>query len=184
MARTPSNMLPLGTQAPDFSLTDVQSNTQVHLADIRGEKATVIMFICNHCPFVLHLKSAFKQLNPYLEQGVGIAAISANDVTQYPADSPELMACFARDNDFAFPYLYDESQHVAKAYDAACTPDFYVFDANLACVYRGRFDASSPGNDIPVTGDELHAAIQACLDGNNVNADQVPSIGCNIKWKA
>ncbi|VUD51648.1 Thiol-disulfide oxidoreductase ResA [Thalassocella blandensis] len=183
MARTPSNMLPLGTTAPDFNLPDVVSGASKSLADIRGEAATLIMFICNHCPFVKHLQTELGQLSEYLDRGVGIAAISANDVTNYPDDSPENMQAFATAHQFQFPYLYDESQAVAKRYDAACTPDFYLFDKNLACIYRGRFDESTPGSDTPVTGKDLKAAIEASLAGEAPIAQQYPSIGCNIKWK-
>lgn len=184
MAKTPSNMLPLGTKAPHFSLLDVTSGTEKSLSDIQGEVATLIMFICNHCPFVKHLQKQLGELSRYQERGIGIAAISANDVDNYPDDSPEKMKVFAADNAFHFPYLYDESQEVAKSYDAACTPDFYLFDKQLQCVYRGRFDESTPGNDVPVTGADLHAAIEAVLAGEPLSDTQYPSIGCNIKWKA
>lgn len=183
MARTPSNMLPLGTAAPDFSLPDVVSGKPTALADIRGQSATLIMFICNHCPFVKHLQKELGQLSQYLTRGVGIAAINANDVDNYPDDSPDNMKIFAAENHFEFPYLYDESQTVAKQYDAACTPDFYLFDQDLKCVYRGRFDDSTPGNGVEVTGRDLKEAIEACLRGDSTIAPQYPSIGCNIKWK-
>ncbi len=183
MAKTPSNMLPLGTSAPDFTLLNAVSGTQTSLSDVKGEVATLVMFICNHCPFVKHLETELGKLSDYLSQGIGIVAISSNDIDNYPEDAPDKMKLFAEQNGFKFPYLYDASQDVAKAYDAACTPDFYIFDKNLHCVYRGRFDASTPGSDIPVSGDELRAALDACLAGSPISDEQNPSIGCNIKWK-
>lgn len=185
MVMTPSNMLPLGTKAPAFSLLDTVSGNTVSLFDLQSDKATVIMFICNHCPFVVHVQDEIAKLaKDYQNKGIKFVAISANDVENYPQDAPELMTQFAADNKFEFPYLYDESQQVAKAYQAACTPDFYVFDADLHCVYRGQLDDSRPGNDTPVTGSDLRHALDAVLTGDAVNPDQVPSMGCNIKWKA
>ncbi len=185
MARTPSNMLPLGIKAPDFSLLDTVTDTPQSLHDVRGDKGTVVMFICNHCPFVKHVNAGVSSLaRDYEGRGVGFVAISSNDVENYPDDSPELMKQNALEQGFGFPYLYDETQEVAQAYDAACTPDFYLFDADLRLVYRGQLDDSRPGNGIPVTGADLRAAIDAVLSGSSVSNDQRPSIGCNIKWKA
>ena len=184
MARTPSNMLPLGTKAPNFELYDTVSNKHVSLNNIKGENGTIIAFICNHCPFVKHVNHEIVAIaNHYKAKGIQMVAISSNDVVNYPDDSPELMLEHARNEGFKFPYLYDETQEVAKAYDAACTPDFYLFDETLSLVYRGQLDASRPGNDIPVTGTDLRNAIDAILEGNPVNPNQKPSIGCNIKWK-
>lgn len=183
MAQTPSNMLPLGTVAPDFKLLNVVEDTFISLSELKGEKATVIMFICNHCPFVKHLNAAIsKTARAYANKGVNFIAISSNDVENYPQDAPELMKVLVKNEDFIFPYLYDKSQEVAKAYDAACTPDFYVFNKNLILVYRGQFDDSRPGNNIPVTGKDLIAAIEAIINNEVVNTNQKPSIGCNIKW--
>lgn len=184
MVRTPSTMLPLGTVAPDFSLPNVDGRI-MSLADAAGPRGTIVMFICNHCPFVKHVADQLAALGrDCLGQGVGVVAISANDVSLHPADSPEQMVREAEDRGYVFPYLYDETQEVAKEYHAACTPDFYLFDANRRLVYRGQFDASRPGNEIPVTGGDLRAAITALLAGAPPVADQIPSLGCNIKWKA
>lgn len=184
MARTPSNMLPLGTPAPDFNLPDAVSGKTLSLDELKSEKATVIMFICNHCPFVKHVDEGIVSLaKDYQAKGVSFVAISSNDVENYPQDSPELMKEEAEKVGYPFPYLYDESQAVAKAYDAACTPDFYVFDANLKCAYRGQLDSSRPGNGAPVTGKDLRAALDEILDDKEVSAPQIPSLGCNIKWK-
>ncbi|MEN8187864.1 MAG: thioredoxin family protein [Bacteroidota bacterium] len=184
MARTPSNMLPLGTKAPDFILPDTTSDKNLSLDQIRGNKATVIYFICNHCPFVIHVNKELVNIaNDYINKGVGFAAISSNDVDNYPDDAPHLMKKVAEELEYSFPYLYDESQGVAKAYDAACTPDIYVFDEYHKLVYRGQIDGSRPGNDIPVTGKDLRKALQDLLDGREISKDQKPSIGCNIKWK-
>ena len=184
MARTPSNMLPLGTSAPKFNLLDTVSNQQLHLDDLKGEKGTVIMFICNHCPFVKHVNKAIAQLGKtYQKQGISFAAISSNDVENYPQDAPHLMKLTAEEEGYTFPYLYDEDQTAAKAYDAACTPDFYLFNDNLKLVYRGQLDDSRPGNGLPVTGKDLEDAIQAVLNNKLVSEMQKPSIGCNIKWK-
>ena len=184
MARTPSNMLPLGTKAPNFTLPDTVSGKTVSLDELKSDKATVIMFICNHCPFVKHVDEAIVSLTKdYQAKGVSVIAISSNDVENYPQDSPELMKEEAEKVGYTFPYLYDETQEVAKAYDAACTPDFYVFDKDLKCAYRGQLDDSRPGNDKPVTGKDLRAALDEILEGKEVSAPQIPSLGCNIKWK-
>ncbi|MDG1572323.1 thioredoxin family protein [Robiginitalea sp. M366] len=184
MARTPSNMLPLGTRAPEFRLPDTVSGTELGLEDIRGDRGTVVMFICNHCPFVKHVNAEIVRLAlAYQPRGVGFVAISSNDVEHYPQDHPDLMQATAKEEGYPFPYLYDASQETARDYDAACTPDFYLFDQNLELVYRGQLDGSRPGNGIPVTGEDLEAALGALLEGRPVSADQKPSIGCNIKWK-
>lgn len=184
MVRTPSTMLPLGTQAPDFELPNVDGRV-VTLADVAGPRGTAVMFICNHCPFVKHVADQLAQLGrESMSRGVGFVAISSNDVSTHPADSPEQMVREAEERGYPFPYLYDATQDVAKAYRAACTPDFFLFDSDRRLVYRGQLDASRPGNDIPVTGGDLRAAIDAVLAGRPVATEQVPSIGCNIKWKA
>lgn len=184
MARTPSNMLPLGTIAPNFSLVDTMTKNRFSYKDARGEKGTVVMFICNHCPFVVHvIEEILRVTNDYAVEGIGFIAISSNDVTQYPQDGPEEMFDFGFKHNFDFPYLYDETQEVAKAYDAACTPDFYLFDREDRLVYRGQLDDSRPGNSIPVTGNELRAAIDCVLYNRTINPNQKPSLGCNIKWK-
>ena len=177
-------MLPLGTQAPDFNLPDTVSGKQISLKDIKSDKATVIMFLCNHCPYVLHVNEGLvKLVKEYQESGVSFVAISSNDVENYPQDGPEKMTTHAKNVGYTFPYLYDESQEVAKAYDAACTPDFYIFDGSGQLVYRGQMDESRPGSGKPVTGEELRSALDAVLVGRPVNAIQRPSAGCNIKWK-
>jgi len=184
MVRTPSTMLPLGTLAPEFELPNVDGRT-VDFAAAAGSKGTVVMFICNHCPFVKHVADQLAALGrDYLGRGIGFAAISSNDVSMHPADSPEQMVREAEDRGYPFPYLYDQTQEVAKAYHAACTPDFYLFDAGRKLVYRGQLDASRPGGEISVTGHDLRAAIDALLAGQPPVADQIPSLGCNIKWKA
>lgn len=183
MARTPSNMLPLGTKAPNFNLLDTVSNTYISLNDAKGKKATVIMFICNHCPFVKHVNAEISQLaKDYKVKGINCIAISSNDVKNYPEDAPHLMIRNAENEGFIFPYLYDETQEVAKAYDAACTPDFYVFDDELRLVYRGQLDDSRPQNGIPVTGKDLRTAIDCIIANEPIPQNQKPSIGCNIKW--
>lgn len=184
MALTESTMLPLGTKAPSFELWDTISDTRLSLDEIKSEKATVIMFICNHCPYVIHVNDGLVALaNDYIPRGVSFIAISSNDVEKYHVDSPENMKAHARDEGYPFPYLYDETQEIAKAYDAACTPDFYVFDGQMTLVYRGRLDDSRPNSGIPVTGKELRSALDAVLDGEAVHGPQLPSMGCNIKWK-
>lgn len=184
MSKTPSNMLPLGTIAPNFALKDVTTNQLVKLWDDKTYIGTVIMFICNHCPFVRHINSELTRLaNDYMAKNMRFIAISSNDITNYPDDSPENMQITAQEEHYPFPYLFDETQEVAKAYNAACTPDFYLFDANLALVYRGQLDDSRPGNGIPVTGDCLRDALECLLHNKAVNTAQKPSLGCNIKWK-
>ena len=183
MVRTPSTMLPLGTAAPDFSLPNVDGRT-VTLADAAGPRGTLVMFICNHCPFVKHVADQLAALGrDCLPRGIGVVAISSNDVSSHPADSPEQMVHEAEERGYVFPYLYDETQEVAHAYHAACTPDFFLFDGDRKLAYRGQLDASRPGNDVPVTGADLRAAIDALLSGHPVPAEQRPSLGCNIKWK-
>ena len=183
MVRTPSTMLPLGTAAPDFSLPNLDGRL-LSLGDVAGEKETVVMFICNHCPFVKHVADQLAVLGrDYLPRGIGVVAISSNDVSTHPADSPEQMVHEAEERGYLFSYLYDETQEVAQAYHAACTPDFYLFDAGRALVYRGQLDPSRPGSDVPVTGSDLRAAIEALLAGQPPVAEQIPSLGCNIKWK-
>ncbi|WIO73707.1 thioredoxin family protein [Porticoccaceae bacterium LTM1] len=180
MALTPSTMLPLGTVAPEFTLPEPKSGQSNSLQQLAGEKGTLVMFICNHCPFVKHIESALIKFGKdYKQSGIGIVAINSNDADNYPDDSPERMA----EKNYPFPYLYDESQQVAKDYNAACTPDFFLFDRDLKLVYRGQFDDSRPGNSEPVTGADLRAAMDSILVGKNVNEIQHPSIGCNIKWR-
>jgi peroxiredoxin len=184
MARTPSNMLPLMTPAPDFELKDVTRDEFTSLNQVRGDQGTVIFFICNHCPFVIHVNQELVRVaSDYMDKGIGFAAISSNDVVNYPDDSPELMKKVASELHYPFPYLYDESQEVARAYDAACTPDIYLFDAELRLVYRGQLDDSRPGNEIPVTGKDLREALDRLLSGQEIPKEQKPSLGCNIKWK-
>ena len=184
MALTESNMLSLGTQAPDFSLPDTVSGNQLSFSDVRGEKGTVVIFSCNHCPFVVHLNHEIVNMaNEYKARGLGFVVISSNDVDNYPDDNPDKMRIVAKVLKYPFPYLYDESQSVAKAYDAACTPDFYLFGADNTLAYRGRMDGSRPGNDIPVTGSDLRSAMDAVLMGLLDISPQIPSAGCNIKWK-
>lgn len=185
MAATQSTMMPLGTIAPVFNLRDTISGTSKTLTDLRGEKGTLVMFICNHCPYVLHIKAQLIDMaKQYATQGISMIAISANDIAQYPEDAPDKMQQLMKSwgNPFS-AYLYDESQVVAKAYQAACTPDFYLFDADLACVYRGRLDEATPKNDVPVTGAELRNALEHLLTNQPISQVQIPSIGCNIKWK-
>ena len=185
MTKTPSNMLPLGTIAPDFQLFDTVSGKMLSLNELKSDKATVIAFICNHCPFVLHIRDKLIEVaKHYQSLGIQFIAISANDAETYPADSPENMSKEARENGFSFPYLYDEDQSVAKTYQAACTPDFYIFDDQLKCVYRGQFDDARPGNAVPVTGQDLCTALDNILAGKPISDEQKPSLGCNIKWKS
>ena len=184
MARTPSNMLALDTIAPDFFLPDTNSNEWKSFNDVKGNHGTVVMFICNHCPFVLHvIEEIIRVANDYRVQGIGFVAISSNDVLNYPEDAPDKMTEFAFNNKFSFPYLYDESQETAKNYDAACTPDFYLFNAQNKLVYRGQLDDSRPKNGIPTNGNDLRGAIDSLLYNRSVNPLQKPNIGCNIKWK-
>ena len=183
MVRTPSTMVPLGTPAPDFALPDV-SGRVLSYADVAGPRGTLVMFLCNHCPFVKHVADHLAALGrEYTARGVGCVAISANDVSSHPADSPEQMVREAEERGYVFPYLYDETQEVAKAYRAACTPDFFLFDAGGRLVYRGQLDDSRPGNGLPVTGADLRRALDAVLAGAAPPEPQTPSIGCNIKWK-
>jgi peroxiredoxin len=183
MALTPSTMLPLGTPAPDFRLPD-PGGKLVALADFKSAPALAVLFICNHCPYVKHIRAGLAQFGrDYQARGAAIVAISANDVQSHPEDSPANMALEAKVAGYTFAYLYDPSQAVAKAYRAACTPDIFLFDSSRRLVYRGQFDASRPGNGIPVTGNDLRAAMDAVLEGRPVSQRQTPSIGCNIKWK-
>ena len=185
MARTESTMLTLGTVAPDFSLTDVVTGLEVHRDDFEGSHALLVLFICAHCPFVKHVEKDLAQFSKdYADKPLAIVAISSNDAEAYPADNPAGLKQQAKTFGFNFPYLFDETQAVAKAYDAACTPDIFLFDKDWKLAYRGQFDASRPGNGIPVTGADLRAAVDAVLAGKPVMEDQKPSIGCNIKWKA
>ena len=183
MAETPSTMVALGTTAPDFRLPDTDGTT-VTLDDFKDAPALLVIFMCNHCPFVQHLRQGLAQLaREYQPRGLAVVGINANDVANYPQDDPARMAEETRQWGYTFPYLYDESQAVATAYRAACTPDFFLFDGQCRLVYRGQFDDSRPGNGRPVTGADLRAAIDAVLAGKPVSPDQKPSIGCNIKWK-
>lgn len=184
MARTPSNMLPLGTRAPEFRLPDTVTGREATLQDLSGYKGTVIMFICNHCPFVKHVNPELVRLaSAYQAKGIAFVAISSNDVENYPDDHPDLMRKTALEEGYPFPYLYDATQQTARDYDAACTPDFYLFNAHLDLVYRGQLDDSRPGNNLPLTGKDLGDAIENLLEGRPISAEQKPSIGCNIKWK-
>lgn len=177
-------MLPLGTKAPEFDLIDTVTEQYVTLQTLKGEKGSVIMFICNHCPFVKHVNPEIVKVAAiYQEKGIGFIAISSNDVENYPMDAPNLMKENAIKEGYTFPYLYDETQVTAKDYDAACTPDFYLFNGNLELVYRGQLDDSRPGNGVPLTGKNLRDALDATLSGHEVDSEQKPSIGCNIKWK-
>ncbi len=183
MALTPSNMLPLGTTAPNFTLIDTITDKPISLEEAKGTHGMVVMFICNHCPFVIHVNDGIVQLaNDYASKGIGFISISSNDVVNYPADAPHLMKLNAQKHHFPFPYLYDETQEVAKAYDAACTPDFYIFDEELTLVYRGQLDDSRPNNGIPVTGKDIRNALDTLLKGEDISENQKPSIGCGIKW--
>lgn len=176
-------MIDLGTTAPDFSLINVQTGSEQSLQELKGEKGTLVMFICNHCPFVVHVIDELVRIGKdYKDSGISIVAISSNSISTHPQDGPEQMAQLANDKGFPFPYLYDESQEVAKAYDAACTPDFYLYDAKLNCVYRGQMDDSRPGNDAPIDGHDLRSAFDALINEAAISPDQKPSIGCNIKW--
>jgi len=184
MALTPSTMLPLGTTAPDFKLPDTNGKT-VSLADFQDKPVLLVLFICNHCPYVKHIRIGLAQLaRDYLPRGVAIVGINSNDVANYPDDSPARMKEEVKSAGYLFPYLYDETQAVAKAYHAACTPDIYLFDKTRKLVYRGQMDDSRPGNGIPVTGKDLRAALDAALAGKPVSPHQKASMGCNIKWKA
>ena len=182
MVRTPSTMLPLGTKAPEFSLVNVDGRT-VSLADLAEAPALLVVFMCNHCPFVKHLADALASFAAeYMPKGLAMVGINSNDVANYPADSPEQMVREAEERGYMFPYLYDETQEVAKAYRAACTPDFFLFDRDRRLVYRGQFDDSRPDSGKPITGADLRAAVDAVLAGKKPSDEQRPSIGCNIKW--
>lgn len=184
MAKTPSTMLELGTLAPDFKLTDTDGQL-VSLDDFRGKNGLLVMFICNHCPYVVHIASHLAQLTKeYMAKGIGVVAINSNDTTKYPDDAPEKMKEEKAKRGYAFPYLFDETQKVAHAYQAACTPDIFLFDKDFSLQYRGQYDASRPSNSEPVTGADLKGAMDALLADKKPSAEQVPSIGCNIKWRA
>jgi peroxiredoxin len=184
MVATPSTMLALGTSAPDFQLPDATTGRLVGRDDLAAEPALLVMFICNHCPYVKHVADEIARIGrEYQGRGVAVVAISANDVVQQPGDSPEDMARFAAERGFSFPYLYDQSQSVARAYRAACTPDFFLFDADRRLVYRGQLDGARPSNDVPIDGRDLRSALEALLAGAPIADTQLPSLGCNIKWK-
>ena len=185
MAETLSTMIELGNPLPGFALPECGNGDIVTLGAVRGTRGTLVMFICNHCPFVKHILPELAQLGrDYAGSKLGIVAINSNDVDNYPADHPDHMAELARDLELAYPYLYDATQEVARAYDAACTPDFFLLDADDACVYRGQLDDSRPGNGKPVTGTDLRTAMQCLLEDRPIPALQKPSIGCNIKWRS
>jgi thiol-disulfide isomerase/thioredoxin len=184
MSLTPSNMLPLGTNAPDFKLVNTIDDTFVSLDEAKGLNGTLILFICNHCPFVIHVNPQLSKLaKDYVSKGINCIAISSNDVDNYPQDAPHLMKQHAIENDYKFPYLYDQTQDVAKAYDAACTPDFYVFNDELKLVYRGQLDDSRPGNNLELTGKDIRDTLDSLLNKQPISKTQKPSVGCNIKWK-
>ena len=184
MAATETIQIPLGYEAPPFILPDTVTGNRYSLEDLKGEKGTLIMFICNHCPYVIHVIDELIKLgNDYKEQGINLIAISSNDVENYPADHPDLMKKWADEKSFPFPYLYDETQKIAKVYQAACTPDFCIFDGDNTCVYRGQLDGSRPGSGKPVTGNDIRAAFDALIKGEEISDEQRPSIGCGIKWK-
>lgn len=184
MVRTPSTMLALGMQAPNFSLPDVVSGETVSLEDFASKKAMLVMFICRHCPYVKHMEQEIANIGrDYADEDLGIVAISANDIEAYPEDAPESLKEMAQELGFSFPYLHDDGQEVAKAYHAACTPDFYVFDDGRKLAYRGQLDDSRPGNGLPITGKDLRAAMDSVLANEPLSFDQKPSVGCNIKWK-
>ena len=185
MAVTPSAMMALGTEAPDFRLVDAVSGRSFALDDIRGTTGTLVMFICNHCPFVKHIEQSLADLGrDYAGKGIGIVAINANDADRYPDDAPDKMKATAERLEYSFPYLFDETQEVARAYGATCTPDLFLFDADLKCAYRGQLDGSRPGNGVPVTGEDMRRALDLLIAGEPVPAEgQRPSVGCSIKWK-
>ena len=183
MARTPSNMVNLGTPAPSFKLLNTINNETVISDNYFNKKGTIIMFICNHCPFVIHVLDEIISITKKYDKEISFIAISSNDIVNYPEDSPELMKKLAEEKKFNFPYLFDETQEVAKKYDAACTPDFFVYNSDKQLVYRGQLDDSRPGNDVPVTGHDLRKAIDSLIKGEEIDKNQKPSIGCNIKWK-
>ena len=184
MARTPSSMIALGTKAPEFSLPDTVTGNSISLQQVAGSTATVIMFLCNHCPYVKHINQELVALaNRYQSRRISFIAISSNDAVHYPEDSPQRMKETAVSLGYPFPYLYDETQDTARAYDAACTPDFFIYDGKMSLVYRGQLDDARPGNDIPVTGKDIRQALDRLIAGQPVSSEQRPSIGCNIKWK-
>ena len=183
MARTPSNMVNLGTLAPNFKLLNTRNNEPVISDNYFNKNGTIIMFICNHCPFVIHVLDEIVSITKKYDKEISFIAISSNDIVNYPEDSPELMKKLAEEKKFNFPYLFDETQEVAKKYDAACTPDFFIYNSDKQLVYRGQLDDSRPGNDIPVTGHDLRKAIDSLIKGEEIDKNQKPSIGCNIKWK-
>ena len=184
MAKAYSSMMPLGTIAPDFKLYDVISEKKLSLQELKSDKATVVMFICNHCPYVKHIQKQLVLLaNEYIAKGVSFIAINSNDTKNYPDDSPENMKKVADNFKYPFAYLFDETQEIAKKYQAACTPDFFIFDQNLKCIYRGQLDDSRPGNEIEVTGSDMRNALNSLLENNPVSDNQRPSMGCSIKWK-
>jgi peroxiredoxin len=184
MALTASNEFETGATAPDFTLLNTVNSTLLSLPEAKGEKGTVLMFICNHCPFVIHVNTTLVEMaNEYQAKGINFIAISSNEIENYPQDGPELMQQVAREQNYPFPYLFDETQAIAKAYNAACTPDFYVFDANLKAVYHGQLDDSRPGNGKPVTGQDIRNAMDNLLENKAVLENQKPSVGCGIKWK-
>lgn len=184
MAKTPSTMLPLGTAAPDFNLTDVVSGQTITPETFKAKKALLVMFICVHCPYVKHVQMEIAQIGrDYQNKDLGIVAISSNDITQYPEDAPDGMKQMAKELSFTFPFCFDETQEVAKAYHAVCTPDFFLFDKNRKLVYRGQLDDSRPGGDIAPTGKDLRAAIDKAQEDKPINPNQKPNVGCNIKWK-
>jgi len=184
MALTESNMLSLGTKAPAFNLPDTVSGRSLSFDDVKGKNGTIVVFSCNHCPFVVHVNAELVALaHDYADKGIGMVVISSNDVENYPMDAPDKMSIVATVLQYPFPYLYDESQSVAKSYDAACTPDIYLFDQDDALYYRGRLDGSRPGNDVALTGEDIRGALYMLLNGADAPAKQYPSAGCNIKWK-
>ena len=184
MSAVQSRMVPLGTKAPDFNLVDAVSGKNVSLDDIKSDKATVIMFICNHCPYVIHIYEHLAKLSSeYIKKGITFAGINSNNYAVYTDDSPAKMKHLAEKLGYEFPYLVDETQNVAKEYQAECTPDFFVYDKDMKLIYRGQYDSSRPGNGVSVTGSDLIAALDAVLEGGEVQTEQIPSIGCNIKWK-
>ena len=184
MSLTPSNMFPLRKKAPSFNLIDVTQKKKFDLMDLKGEKGTLIVFICNHCPFVIHLLEHFTQFAARIKsKGISTVAISSNNIKNYPLDAPDKMYELSRKYNFSFPYLYDPSQKVAKAYDAACTPDFYLFDEKIELVYRGRYDSSRPKSNIPISGEDLENAALNLLNKKPISEKQFPSMGCSIKWK-
>ena len=182
MARTPSNMVTLGTKAPKFELHNTVDDILYSSEELFSKNGTVVMFICNHCPFVIHVIDEIVSISENYKENISFVAISSNDVINYPDDSPELMKKFAVNKNYSFPYLFDETQEVAKSFDAACTPDFFLFNSDFELIYRGQFDFSRPGNDKPVTGESLNEAVELYLNSNGTVSTQYPSMGCNIKW--